>query len=239
MPPDAGRSSAICWAERDNEKGGATAMTSQSHDDFAFEAAPGLPAPLPKGEGVLWQGRPSTWALARESMGLNWIAGYFLLLAVWRGGAAAADYGTAVVLQVVVTYVILGLAASLIVLGIAWAQARATVYTITDARVLMRIGAALSVTFNIPFAQVASANLDLRKRGTGTIALKTLGDTRLSYLILWPHVRPWAMNPAEPALRCIPDAERVAGILAEAAETRVSRPVVARLSEAQSAVAAE
>ena len=35
----------------------------------------------------------------------------------------------------------------------------------------MRIGAALSVTFNIPFAQVTSANADIRRGGTGTIAL--------------------------------------------------------------------
>jgi Bacterial PH domain len=194
--------------------------------DFDFEAAPGLPAPLPAGEGILWQGRPLTYALARDAMGLHWIAGYFVLLAVWRGGAAAADNGAGVVVQAALTYLILGALACLIILGIARAQARATVYTITDARVLMRIGAALPVTFNIPFTQVGSANLDLRRDGVGTIALQTLGETRLSYLILWPHIRPWRMNPTEPALRCIPDAAQVAKLLAEAAETRVSQPVV-------------
>ena len=194
--------------------------------DFDFEPAPGLPAPLPKGEDILWQGRPLTYALARDAMGLHWIAGYFVLLALWRGGAAAADNGVGVIAQAVLAYLVLGAVACLIVLGLARAQARATVYTITTARVLMRIGAALPVTFNIPFTQVASANLDLRKGGVGTIAMKTLGETRLSYLILWPHVRPWRMNPTEPALRCIPDAAGVAQILADAAETRVSQPVV-------------
>lgn len=207
--------------------------------DFDFEPAPGLPAPLPKGEDILWQGRPLTYALARDAMGLHWIAGYFALLALWRGGAAAADNGAGVIAQAVLTYVILGALACLIVLGIARAQARATVYTITTARVLMRIGAALPVTFNIPFTQVASANLDLRRGGVGTIAMKTLGDTRLSYLIMWPHVRPWRMNPTEPALRCIPGAAQVAQILADAAETRVSQPVVTVGQQGGASVAAE
>lgn len=207
--------------------------------DFDFEPAPGLPAPLPRGEDILWQGRPLTYALARDAMGLHWIAGYFVLLVLWRGGAAAADNGAGVIVQAVLTYVVLGALACLIVLGIARAQARATVYTITNARVLMRIGAALSVTFNIPFTQVASASLDLRRGGVGTIAMQTLGDTRLSYLILWPHVRPWRMNPTEPALRCIADAARVAQILADAAETRVSQPVVTAGPPGSASVAAE
>ena len=44
-----------------------------------------------------------------------------------------------------------------------------------------------------------AASLDLRRSGTGTIALKTPDDTRLSYLVCWPHVRPWRMRHTEPA----------------------------------------
>jgi len=91
----------------------------------------------------------------------------------------------------------------------------------------MRVGAALTVTVNLPFSRIASADLDLRRDGTGTIALTTAGETRLSYLVLWPHVRPWRMKQTQPALRSIPDAERVAGLIAEAAETRISKPVIA------------
>ncbi len=210
-----------------------------SHDDFDFEPVPGLPARPPKGEDILWQGRPSTWALAREALGLYWVAGYFILLAVWRGGATAADHGWGLVAMAASTYLILGTVACLIILAVAWVQARSTVYTITTARVGLRIGAALTVTLNVPFVQVASADLDLRKSGTGTIALQTLGDTRISWLVCWPHVRPWHFRRTEPALRCIPDAERVAGILAEAAETRISQPVVAPLTVGGTAVAAE
>jgi hypothetical protein len=125
-----------------------------------------------------------------------------------------------------------------ILLTIAWAQARATVYTITTERVAMRIGAALNITLNIPFSRIGAANLDLRRDGTGSIALSTLGDTTFSYLVLWPHVRPWHTRRTEPTLRCVPDAERISQLLSEAAETRLNRPVVAPVAYA-GAMAAE
>lgn len=207
------------------------------HDDFAIEPLRGLPEAPPKGELVLWQGRPDTMALAREAMGLNWIAGYFVVLAVWR--ATQAANGTVIsVLAVMLPYLAIGLLACGIVLAVAAVQARLTVYTLTTARVAMRIGAALTVTLNLPYTQIGAANLDLRRRGTGTIALATLGETRLAYLVCWPHVRPWSIRRTQPALRCIPDAARVARILSEAAETRIAQPVVSRAQPAI-AIAAE
>lgn len=193
-------------------------------DDIQVEAVRGLPEKPPAGEIILWQGRPQTWALAREALSLYWILGYFALLAVWRVGVSSVELGFVGALPQAVPFVILGAATGAILLLVAWAQARAAVYTITTHRVAMRVGAALTVTLNLPFTRIAAANLDLRRSGTGTIALTTTGEAKLSYLVLWPHVRPWRMKTPEPALRCIPDAERVAQILAEAAETRVSQP---------------
>lgn len=210
------------------------------HDDFAFDVAPGIPAPLPKGEEVLWQGRPATSALAREAFKIRWIAGYMALIVLWKTAAGFADGGAALAVLRGLPYLVLAVAAVAVVWLLAWAQARATVYTITSARVLMKIGAALSVTYNIPFAQVGTARLDVQPGGTGTIALETMGDTRLAFVALWPHLRPGHIRKTEPALRCIPDAERVARILAEAAETRLAMPVVSRADHALSdAVAAE
>ncbi len=195
-----------------------------NHDDFATEPIPGLPETPPKEELILWQGRPSTWALAREALGLYWVVGYFVLLAIWRVGVSAADIGWGPALPQAVPFLLLGLVAAGIILLIALVQARSTIYTITTSRVALRIGAALTITLNLPFSKIASADLSLRKNGTGTIALTTTGDARLSYMVLWPHIRPWRMRKPEPALRAIQDAERIAGILAEAAETRVSQP---------------
>lgn len=210
------------------------------HDDFAFDVAPGIPAPLPKGEEVLWQGRPDTSALAREAFKIRWIAGYMALIVLWKAGAGFADGGLALALLRGLPYVVLALAAVAVVWLLAWAQARATVYTITSARVLMKIGAALSVTYNIPFVQIATARLDLKPGGTGTVALETMGDTRLAVMALWPHLRPGRLKKTEPALRCIPDAERVAKLLAEAAEARLAIPRISRIDAAMGdAVAAE
>lgn len=196
------------------------------HDDFATEPVPGLPERPPLGEELLWQGRPATFALAREAYKVTWVAGYFVALAAWRAYEVAES--AADVAAVMLPYLVIGLVACAILAGIAAVQARATVYTLTTARVAMRIGAALTVTLNVPFRQVANANLAQRSNGTGTIALETLGDTRISYLVCWPHVRPWHFARTQPALRAIPDAARVAKLLAEAAETRLNEPLVAR-----------
>jgi len=103
----------------------------------------------------------------------------------------------------------------------AWVFAVTTVYTITNRRVAMRIGAALTVTLNIPFTMIASADLAPRKDGSGTIVLDLMGSTRLSYLVCWPHVRPWKISRTQPALRAIPNVENVAKLLGEAAQTRI------------------
>jgi hypothetical protein len=44
------------------------------------------------------------------------------------------------------------------------------------------------------------------------LAFELIGETRISYLMSWPHVRPWRMARTQPALRCIPDAQNVARI---------------------------
>lgn len=205
------------------------------HDDFAFEPVPGLPERLPQGEDMLWQGRPNAVALAREAYKITWVAGYFLALLLFKAGSAFMAGGLAYALAIGLPYFALGAVCTAIVYGLAYAQARCALYTLTSARVVLRIGAALPVTFNLPFAQIGSASLDRRSGGTGTIALSLLGRTRISALVAWPHVRPWRLARTEPALRCIPDAERVARLLAEAAETRLAMPVIRRADAGASA----
>jgi hypothetical protein len=213
-------------------------MSNHIHDDFAVEPLPGLPAQPPKGEELLWQGRPQAFALAREALKINWIAGYFVALAVWRGWVMGGGE-LATFIAVMVPYLAIGAVTCAILFLIALVQARSTVYTITTARVAMRIGVALTVTLNLPFRQIGAAQLAVKSNGTGTIALQTLGDTRISYLVCWPHVRPWHFNRTQPALRAIPDAARVAHLLAEAAETRLSQPVITHTTVPANAVAAE
>lgn len=195
-----------------------------SHDDFELEPVPGLPEAPPEGEHILWQGKPDWWALACEALMVKWVMVYFVFLGVWRTVALLDIQPVWQAIWGSTPFLIMGIVVCVLLTVIAWVMAYATIYTITNRRVAMRIGAALNVTLNLPYRWIESADLDLRKTGTGTIAL-TLGDdgvTKLSYLMCWPHVRPWKMNPTQPALRCIKDAENVAGILGTAARTQVT-----------------
>ena len=121
-----------------------------SHDDFAVEPIEGLPEELPAGEEILWQGRPNWWSLTKESWGLKWLMGYFALFALWRFIVVlgVAPFGHA--LLSVLPFAIFAAATVAVLALISYVQARNTVYTITNRRVAMRIGAALTMTLNLP-----------------------------------------------------------------------------------------
>lgn len=210
-----------------------------SHDDFEIEPVPGLPELPPEGERILWQGRPDWWRLSWEALSLPWVAGYFLFLGLWRFVAVSdlMPFGQAMAASVPFLFLGAIVIAALVLVG--WVQARTTMYTITNRRIAMRIGAALTVTLNLPYTQVANASLALRRDGSGTIAIEPAGKLPLGYAMCWPHVRPWRIGNTQPALRCIPDAESVAQLISEAAEARVATPRIARRSETSRPVAAE
>ena len=210
------------------------------HDDFAVEPIKGLPGVPPEGEDIVWQGAPNWWSLAKESLSLYWIFGYFVLLAVWRFTTVYDLVGTGRALAATVPFVLSGLLACLILMLIAYVQAKSTVYTITTKRVVLRIGAAFTISLNLPYTRIINASLGLRRDGTGNIALEVSETRQLSYFILWPHVRPWKMSKPFPTLRCIDEPERVAKLLAEAAQTEVNMPQLGK-GDPQSAsiVAAE
>ena len=203
-----------------------------SHDDFDQEPIRGLPEMLPEGETILWQGAPNWWALTKESLSFKWVAGYFLILFGWRAIVAGSTMSVIEAMTAASFYLVLGAVACIMLILTGWAQAKSTVYTITNRRVIMRVGAALTMTLNFPFTQIAAANLTTRKDGSGTIALQKLGETRFGYLTLWPHLRPWRITRTEPALRCIPQAAKVARLMAEVAEPEISQPRVARIDPA-------
>ena len=211
-----------------------------SHDDFNFEPIRGLPEKLPEGEHILWQGAPDPRRLAREALGVRWVAAYFILLAIWRVGVSSTEVPLGAAILYGIPFILSGVVACGILYGIAYVQAKSTVYTLTNKRVAMRIGAALTMTLNLPYTWIGTAKLDLKPSGHGTLAFELIGDTRISYLMSWPHVRPWRMARTQPALRCIPDAENVARIFAEAAETRIAEPKIERVHQPDGdAVAAE
>lgn len=200
------------------------------HDDFNFEPVRGLPEELPEDEHILWQGAPNALRLAKDAWGLNWVLGYFALLAAARVIMVSPDMSLTAAMVQGLPFLVAGTVVALLLIGIATVQARSTVYTLTNKRACMRIGAALTMTLNLPYVCIGNAQAATRPSGLGTITFELIGETRLSYLMTWPHVRPWHMRRTQPAFRAIPDAARVAAIFAEAAETRVSMPQVAQIA---------
>jgi hypothetical protein len=184
--------------------------------EIEIEPIPGLPHDLPPGEEILWQGRPQWKAMARQTFKVRWIAAYFAVFATARFLAAMKE-GLPGALHLLIVAA-LALVCLAVLCLFAWAYARATVYTITTRRVVMRIGVALPTTWNLPFKRLASADLALRTELDGDIALQLKAPDRIAWLQLWPHVAPWQFVRARPSLRNIVEPERVAMLLADAVQ---------------------
>jgi hypothetical protein len=186
-------------------------------DKMKPEPIPGLPEELPPGERLLWRGSPNWRSLALHVFHVRAIAIYFGALMIWRvteGVAAGGEPAAIAVHALSLAPAAVGVLA--LVSLLAWLIARATIYTVTSERVVIRAGVALPKAINIPFAIIGSAALRLRKDGDGDIPLQLTGPDRAAYLHLWPHARPWRLHKAEPMLRGVPDAAGVAQILAGA-----------------------
>lgn len=210
-------------------------------DDIQYEPIRGLPEALPEGERILWQGSPNWKALAIDVFHVRAVLVYAALLIVWRTLTILHDGGTASEAAIVVLWLLLlPIGATAILSVLAWATAASTVYTITNRRIAMRIGIALTLTLNLPFKSVVGAQYKASSFGTGDIALALPEGDKISYLVLWPHARPWRVKHAQPMLRGVPDGERVANLLAralaataqQAARQVETQPVRARTADA-------
>jgi hypothetical protein len=187
-----------------------------SHE-HEFEPQFGLPERLPGNERILWQGSPAVAALAQSAFHLRKIALYFAVLLVARAAQEVSSGASALeVLMALKWLAPLALTGLLIVWTLAWLTARTTVYTLTNKRVVMRLGIVLTVTFNLPLSRIASADLRALEAGHGDITLALKGEDRIAWVHLWPSVRPWRITRPEPTLRAIPEAATVASQLSAA-----------------------
>ena len=189
------------------------------------EPVPGLPGPLPSGERLLVQCRPRPWSFARSALGVHGVAAWFVALAGYRV-CDAVLFGTGGVLDAAVagaTPLALGAVAVALLGGIGWWMAKAAIYTITTRRVVLRVGVALPVTVNVPFKVIESAGFSRAAGGNGNIVLRVVPGERVSWLVLWPHVRTWRLARPEAMLRAVPEVETVACVLGEALREREVR----------------
>ena len=191
-------------------------VKSNGHE-HEFEPAFGLPEPLPKGENILWQGAPDFKDLALRVFHMRKAAIYFAVLIALRAtflsysGQGFGDVAYGLMMPILLAAVAIGALAIL-----AWLTARTTVYTLTDQRLVMRVGIVLTLTFNLPLKRIKTAGLLLGKNGFGDVPLALDGGDRIGWLNLWPHARPWRLANSEPMLRSVANAQAFAAQLQQA-----------------------
>ena len=177
-------------------------MNVNPHHEHEFEAAPGLPERLPADERILWQGAPQWRLVAVHVFHVRTLAWYFaammLLQATYLLGEPERNLFKPLLLSFLLSVISLGILSLM-----AWLTASTAMYTLTNKRVVMRIGIVLTLTFNLPLRMLAGASIKTNPDGTGDIALKLAGNDHIAWLNLWPHARPWALRHPEPSLRCI------------------------------------
>ncbi len=181
------------------------------------EPVPGLPEQLPRGERILWQGSPCPKALARHGFHLRALALYFVALAAWNTATLVGDgAATGATIAGAAWLLALGLVPIALIALFARFSARTTLYTVTDRRLVMRVGVALPMTINLPLSAIASARLRRYPSGGGDIILTTEARHRVSYVAIWPHLRGLRLLQPQPMLRALPDVDAAATALANA-----------------------
>jgi hypothetical protein len=191
----------------------------REHD---FEPVRGLPGPLPEGETLLWQGRPSALRLACDAFHIRAVAAYFVVI-IGAGAVSALGSGgrLASVLATETAAVPIAIAGISLLAGLAFLNSRTTVYTITSKRVVLRFGAGFTKAINIPFTVIEAASVKAYGDGTGDLALKLTEANKIAVLQLWPHARPWRFARPEPALRSVAGVSAAAETLTRAMADRV------------------
>lgn len=195
----------------------------QVYPEHELDAVPGLPERLPAGEHILWQGSPDWRRLAIEAFHVKRLTLYFAAmgglqaLLSWRAADGIAANLSSLMVSAWLALIALGLLTLM-----AWLSARTTIYTLTNKRVVMRIGIVLTVSFNLPLRWLAAAHLKANADGSGDIALELKGADRIGYLHLWPHARPWHVGKPQPSLRCLPDGVVVGEVLHRAWRMRLA-----------------
>jgi Bacterial PH domain len=198
-----------------------------SAEEYEFEEIPGLPGSLPRGEKLLWQGSPQWWALARRALYVIPVSSYFLLIATWQGVSIwQAGMGWQPLLHGIGRLLLLGALAIAMLCLLAWASARATVYSLTNRRLVIRHGVALPIGLNLPLPQIEAVAMSRHRDGTAELALALPNAKRVGYVVNWPHVRAWHFARPQPTLRAIADGECVAKLLTQALASAGGAPAL-------------
>jgi hypothetical protein len=195
--------------------------------EYDYEPIRGLPEVLPEDEHIRWQSSPDWKRMVLSALHVRLALIYFAVFAaaaVFRDDLAAAIAMVGFALVVTAFFALY-----------AYGVERTCVYTLTNKRIVLRIGVALNKCINIPLSEIASADLKPLGGGAGNIVLTLKGRPIMGYTMLWPHARSLRIVRPQPMLRAIPEAESVAKLLFE--ETVLVQPVTKAQNESTAAPA--
>ena len=194
-----------------------------------------LPQPLPEGERVIWQGKPTYKGLAFRAFHIRAVAVYFVLLMAWKFWSSWSSSHSLAEAAGSAAFVLIPAIGGLGLLALlTYLFRRASTYTITSKRVLIQTGVALPITMNVPLSKIANADLRSNRDGSGDIPLRIIDDKRVSYVMMWPHIRPWHWRAPEPMLNSVPDVAMVATKLAEAVKAQIDQSAITLVQTANS-----
>ncbi len=197
--------------------------------EYDHEPIRGLPGELPEDEHIIWQGAPDWKVMTMSALHIRLSVIYFAVIAavaLFRG-----DVGTATAMGIF-AMIVVGMAVLF-----AWGVGRTAVYTLTNKRVVFRIGVALNKCINIPLTEIESANLKSLANGHGNIVFTLKGMPRIGYIMLWPHARSLRLVRPQPMLRAIPEAANVAQMIFAATKELQTVAPAASASDASNDIA--
>ena len=190
-------------------------MSETGGPEHDIEPVPGLPGRLPDGEFIVWQGQPAFKTVMTRLLRARWIAAYFAIAALWSVAVGINNSETAwqfvgrisfIAVAAVILFALMALYAR--------AVAKTSLYTLTNHRVVMRVGIAISASFNLPFAQISGADFRVGSDGSGDVALTLKSGHGLSGSVFFPHQRGGLWRKLSPQMICLADAKAVAEKLA-------------------------
>jgi Bacterial PH domain len=191
-------------------------MSETGGPEHEIEPVPGLPGRLPDGEFIVWQGQPEFKTVMTRLLRARWVAAYFAIAALWSVAVGINNSESAWALLGRMTFIVV---AAVILFGLMALYARAvantSLYTLTNRRVVMRVGIAISASFNLPFKQIAGADFRVGNDGSGDVALALKSGHGLSGSVFFPHQRGGLWRKLSPQMICLADAKIVAEKLAQ------------------------
>ena len=161
----------------------------ESVQGAAPDAALSLSENLPNGEQLIWQGRPERYALATRAMYLKYIAFYLVALIAARTGYLILDGESVATWSGMLAWQLLASAfVILLIVGLAAVYSRTTRYSLTNERLIIKTGAAITIHINLPLQQITAADLREYSDGTGDITLQVSRAEKLYWLLRLRHV---------------------------------------------------